>query len=220
MNNDDNIKLMEKVVEQSLVAAKEFIGKLLNPALEEGGGIIRDNIHLWRFKNQIKIILKAKKFLEGKGIEPSKVLPKTIVSILDNGSLEEDDNMQNKWAALLANVADVNQRYSFGTSFSEILKELSPLEVKILDTMFDEAYNNTNPNKVEILFDKEKICQNFNIDEIQFEIIADNLFRLNLCQPPASFGGVKIGDYPVQLRTYKLIGFTQLGYEFVKSCRF
>lgn len=38
--------------------------------------------------------------------------------------------------------------------------------------------------------------------------------------PPASFSGVKIGKYPVQLRTYEVIGFTQLGYEFVKACRF
>jgi len=50
--------------------------------------------------------------------------------------------------------------------------------------MFDEVNQNENPNKVEVFFDKEKICQNFQIDKDQFDIIADNFFRLNLCQPP------------------------------------
>lgn len=220
MNGDGNMKLEKEIVNQSLKAAKGFLSKLISPALEESGGIIQDTIGYWRLKNIINISLKAKKFLEDKGIEPSKVMPKTLVSILENGSLEEDDNMQNRWAALLANAADPNKRYSLESSFTEILKEISPLEVEILDKMFYEANQNTNSNKDEIFFDKEKICQNLKIDGGQFDMIADNLFRLNLCQPPASFGGVKIGEYPVQLRTYKLIGFTQLGYEFVKLCRF
>ncbi len=42
--------------------------------------------------------------------------------------------------------------------------------------------------------------QIFHIKESKFYIIANNLFRLNLCQPPASFGGVKIRGYYVQLR--------------------
>lgn len=220
MNDDKSIELAKEAIKQSFETAKEFVGKLVNPALEEGGGIIQDTIKFWRFKNQINIILKAKKFLEEKDIEPTKVLPKTLVSILENGSLEEDATIQDKWAALLANAADPNKRYSVKPSFTEILKELSPIEIVLLDKMFDEVNQNKNPNKVEIFFDKEKICQNFQVDKNQFDVIADNLFRLNLCQPPASFGGVKIGEYPVQLRTYKVLGFTQLGYEFVRACRF
>lgn len=220
MNDDKSVELAKEAIEQSFKTAKEFLGKLINPALEEGGGILQDNIKFWRFKNQINIALKAKKFLAKKGIKPAKVSPKILLPILENGSLEEEESMQKKWAALLANSADPNKRYSVKPSFAEILKELSPIEVLLLDKMFDEANKNKNPNKVEVFFDKEKICQGIKIDKKQFDIIADNLFRLNLCQPPASFGGVKIGKYPVQLRTYELIGFTQLGHEFVKSCRF
>ena len=220
MSDDKTIELAKEAIKQSLEIAKNFVGKLVDPALEEGGGIIQDTIKFWRFKNQINIILKAKKFLEEKSIEPAKILPKVLVSILENGSLEEDATIQDKWAALLANAADPNKRYFVKPSFAGILKELSTLEVVLLDKIFDEVNQNKNPNKVEIFFDKEKICQNFQTNEDEFDIMADNLFRLNLCQPPASFGGVKIGEYPVQLRTYKLIGFTRLGYEFVKACRF
>ena len=83
MNNDKSIELAKEAIKQSFEAAKEFVGKLVNPALTEGGGIIQDTIKFWRFKNQINIALKAKQFLEEKGIEPVKVLPKTLVSILE-----------------------------------------------------------------------------------------------------------------------------------------
>jgi len=117
MANDQSIELAKETIKQSFKTAKEFLGKLVNPGLEEGGGIIQDTIKFWRFKNQINITLKAKKFLEEKGIEPVKVLPKILVSILENGSLEEDESMQDKWAALLANSADPNKRYSVKPSF-------------------------------------------------------------------------------------------------------
>ena len=59
-----------------------------------------------------------------------------------------------------------------------------------------------------------------NIPPDKFDIIADNLFRLNLLQPPASHGGVSIGRYPIVLRTYEVIQLTALGCDFVRHCRF
>ncbi|MHB1664257.1 MAG: Abi-alpha family protein [bacterium] len=215
------IELAKEAIKQSFEAAKEFTGKLVNPSLEEAGGIIQDNIAFWRLKNQINIALKAKEFLNQKGIDlkhVKKILPKTLLLILENGSLEEEDKIQDKWAALLANAADPNNKYSVNPSFAEILKELSPLEVELLDTMFDKVNQDEIANKTEIFFEKEEVCPN--IEESQYAILLDNLFRLNLCQPIVSLGHTSQGVYPFQLRTYELIGFTQLGYEFVKLCRF
>ncbi|MHB1680010.1 MAG: Abi-alpha family protein [bacterium] len=226
MYNDpqnNGIELAKEAIKQSFEVAKEFIGKLVNPALEETGGIIQNNIAFWRFKNQINIVLKAKKFLDKKGIDPKqvkKILPKTLLLILENGSLEEEDKIQDKWAALLANAADPNNKYSVNPSFAEILKELSPLEVELLDTMFDKVNQDEIANKTEIFFEKEEVCPNFYIEESQYTILVGNLLRLNLCQPVASRINTTQGVYPFGLRTCKFIGFTQLGYEFVKLCRF
>jgi hypothetical protein len=51
---ESQLDLQNKAVEESFKVAKEFIGKLVNPALEEGGGLIKDNIAYWRFKNHQK----------------------------------------------------------------------------------------------------------------------------------------------------------------------
>lgn len=212
------LELAKEGLKESFKTAKEFAGKLVSPALEEGGGIIQDNLKLWRLKNQINILLKAKKFLEDKGIDPKKVLPKTLISILENGSLDEEEEMQNKWAALLANAASSN--HNTKQSFAKILNELSPLEARLLDKLFEEASKETGKKRFELNFSKDKIMEVFGISSDEFDIIADNLFRLNLCQAPASHGGVSIGEFPIVLRTYKFISFTPLGYSFVKTCRF
>ncbi len=220
MNEDKGLELAKEAIKDSIEAAKEFVGKLVGPGLEEGGGIIQDNIKFWRFKNQINILLKAKEFLEEKGIAPQKVLPKTLIPLVENGSLEEHDDMQTKWAALLANAADPTNSEMVSPNFPEILKELSPLEVKLLDKLFDTVYPRQDSKVFEMTFDKKKILPLLGISSEKFNIIMDNLFRLNLCQPPASFGGVSIGNFPIVLRTYDVICFTPLGYEFVKACRY
>lgn len=220
MTDDKSIELAKEAMKESFQAAKEFAGKLVNPGLEEGGGIIQDTVKFWRFKNQINILLKAEKFLKEKGITPKTINPKTLVPLLENGSLEEEESMQNKWAALIANASASHNSESVKPSFPEILKELSPVEASLLDKLFDEVNQQPQERRFETVFDKEKICKFYKINEDDFNVIADNLFRLNLCQPPASFGGVTIGKFPIVLRTYEHICFTPLGYKFVKSCRF
>jgi NurA-like 5'-3' nuclease len=222
MSNGQEIELAKEAIKDSIEAAKEFAGKLISPGLEEGGGIIQDTIKFWRFKNQINILLKAKQFLEEKGIKPQKVLPKTLVPLLENGSLEEDEDMQNRWAALLSNAANPEINRNIKPAFIEILKELSPLEAKLLDLIYDEIHR--TGNDLSRPFIKDKICATFNINEMEFKIIADNLFRLNVCQPAASSGGTGIGGpggevAPFVLRTYSFIHMSPLGVEFVKSCR-
>lgn len=96
---------IEKGIEEAAKAAKEYLDRLVAPGLEQGGGMIGDTVAYWRFKNKINLVLKAKAFLEAKGIEPQRVLPKVVAPLLEAGSLEGDDEMKARWAALLASAA-------------------------------------------------------------------------------------------------------------------
>jgi len=220
MNDPQTTALAKEGIKELVQAAEKFLGKLVTPGLEEGGGIIQDSVKFWRFKNQVNIALKAEKFLRKKGIKPQQILPKTLVPLLEDGSLENNDEMQSKWAALLANAANPKSKVSVKPSFPGILKELSPLEAKLLDQLFDNINKQPKGKRFQTNFAKDKILQFLKVTPDEFDVIADNLFRLNLCQPPASFGGVSIGKFPIVLRTYDVIMFTPLGYEFVKACRF
>ena len=57
--NEINIK--SSTIEKSLELAKEFLGKLVGPSVEEMGLLFGDNIKLWRLKNQTRNFEKLRK---------------------------------------------------------------------------------------------------------------------------------------------------------------
>lgn len=213
-------EIAKKEINRLADKAFDFLGKVVNPPLEELGGLLADKIKFWRFKNQVNIILQVKCFFEQKGIQPRKIPLKTLAPLLEHSSWEEDPHMQTKWASLLANAANPKYSYDIHLAYVEILNQLSPLEAKLLDLLFNEYEKTPSDKKQALSFSKEKICQVMNIPSDKFDVLVDNLLRLNLLQPPASHGGVSIGKYPIVLRTYEVIQLTPLGCDFVRHCRF
>lgn len=217
---DEAEKMGLEVAKAGLEKAKEFAGKLVTPAIEEAGGILQDTVKYWRVKNQVKILLKAKKYFEKKGLDPQHVPLKVLVPLLENGSLEDDESIQDKWAALLANAADPDTSDSVSPTFPQILKELSPKEVALLDKIYDEIVSRPDDERFTIQFEKQKIVVHFRMPSEDFDVIVDNLSRLGLCQPPTTGGGMTFREYSVVIRTYDFFCITPLGYKFVKACRF
>lgn len=217
-----DIETWEEVAKE----AKEFIGKLVNPALEETGQILGDNIKYWRFRNEVNILIKAKKYLDDKGIEPRNISLKTLVPLLEYSSLEEDENLRNKWAALLAKAAEPGNQLDIEAAFIDILRQLSPLEASILDTLYNQYLSSESKIRSEHVFIKEKICENFGLIEQQYQIIIDNLFRLNVLQPYASTEEASIeidglnSDFPIALQTANVFQFTVLGLALMDHCQF
>lgn len=209
-----------KAIEEAAKIAEKFLGKLVDPALTEGGGILSDTVKFWRFKNQVNLAIQAEDFLIKKGINPSKVLPKTLFPILDKGSLEEDEDMKKKWASMLANAADNTSNIKIRPGYPEILGQLSPLEVKILDTFYDQVKDKPKEEQDITGVIKEKLILFAMISSDEYDILAENFFRLGLCRTPSTKGGVSVGSHPMVLRTYDFIELTPLGIDFVKACRY
>lgn len=216
MNNE----IAKEGVKQLAEKASHFLGKLVEQPLEELGGLLTDQVKLWRFKNQVNIILKAEKYLKDKNIEPRKIPLKTLVPLLEQSSWEENPDMQNRWASLLASSADPNYNSHIHSSYVEILKQLSPIEAKLLDIMYSEYKKSSEETKNALKFAKEKICPILKMQSEQFDVMVANLYRLNLLQPPASYGGVSIGKYPIVLRTFDVVQLTALACDFITYCKY
>lgn len=136
--------------------AKSFVSKLIGPAIEESGLLIKDQIAYWRFKNQIKIVNKAKDYCEKNKIAPKEVSLKLLCPLLDYAGLEEDEQLQDKWAVLLSNLIDSEQNIQ-NHVFPYILSQISIDEFKVIEKTYTDKINRISMLQEEIiLFDKEK----------------------------------------------------------------
>lgn len=197
-------------------AVNKFFNGIVPDFIKDGVGILSDQVKLWRWSNQINIIKKAQARIDSSGLNKKHIPLKVLVPIIQDSSLEEDPNIQNKWANMLANAATGNIEVS--PNYAAILTELSPLEVSILDKIYSEVNKENDYNKRKLLqFDATKLKSMLSIGEEKMDLIIENLYRLNLLQSPAGKGAM-LGNFPFALRTTKVFEFTTLGYQFVKAC--
>lgn len=205
-------------IEATQKEVSNFFGGIIPDFVKEGGGILTDTVRFWRWKNQVNIIKKAKEKIEKSDLTKQQVPLKILSPILENSSLEEEEIIQDKWSNLLANA--ITGQNNINPNYTEILKELSSLEVAILDKLFDATSQEADYKKRKSMqFSKEKIIEIFKISDEKSDLVIENLYRLNLCQPPASHGGIAIGKYPIMIRTNDFFEFTTFGYHFVKACK-
>lgn len=160
------LNLKSSTVEKGLELAKEFLGKLISPTLEEVGLLISDNIKFIRFKNQVRILLKAREYVERKNLTLAEIPIKILVPLLEKASLENNDFLQDKWAKMLVNMVDSEKNFQnqiFPYLLSQIskeefdeLKELlnkedklteRKLELEALKVEHDDKYSLKNETK-------------------------------------------------------------------------
>ena len=204
-------------IEASQNEVAEFFDKVIPNFVIEGGGILTDTIRFWRWKNQVNIIKKVKQIVDDSKLEKKQIPLKILLPIMENSSLEEEEIIQNKWANILANAITASR--DIKPNYVEILKELSVIEVVILDKLFDESNKESDYDKRrQMQFSKQAISKNFNLSSEQADLIIENLYRLNLCQAPAGHG-IAVGPHKFALRTTEVFEFTTFGYHFVRASK-
>lgn len=122
MSNELNIK--SSTIEKGLELVKDFASKLIGPTFEEVGLLISDKIKYFRFKNQINILIKAQKYVKDKNVKIKEIPTKILVPLLENASLEEEEEMQDKWSFMIGNLADSKQNLQ-NQIFPYLLSQIS-----------------------------------------------------------------------------------------------
>jgi hypothetical protein len=211
-------KAVSAVVEE----AKSLVGKFLGPACEEFGALIGEGVRFLRLKNQVRLLKKATQILETEGLEPKAVNLKIFVPLLEAGALEEDIDMAERWAALLASAANPKNKYALEPSFIDILRQLSPIQARIVEVVYQQLDLNKIPeddwNQRGIL--AIGLQQVLNIERAQFQLAVDNLARLRLIGfPSIGLQFINDKDARFQLSNSHLLCGTQIGKAFVLACR-
>lgn len=139
----NKIDITSTALEKGIDLAKDFLDKLIIPSVEETGLLLRDKVTLWKFKNQVRTLNKAKEYCEKHNINPKTISLKLLCPLLDYSALEESEELQDKWAILLTNLVDSEQNIE-NHVFPYILSQISTNEFSIMENVFDDQVSRRN----------------------------------------------------------------------------
>jgi hypothetical protein len=107
-----------------------FVAKYVHGPMTVAMGIVEDKLKYQRWERQIRLFDRTDEILAGRGLSgPTRAVPlKLAIALIQGGSLEDDDGLQDHWAALLANAADGNKEYEVRRAFVSILEDLTPFD--------------------------------------------------------------------------------------------
>ena len=179
------VQEVAKTARQGIKTTEKF-GKFLNEVLGEGfahlGDAFADWAQAYRYQNLLKLIDKIDavhkiRKVEGKTIP---LLPKHVLPILEQVSLEDDDEVRLLWVGLIANATDPNIRFDVKKLYIQILSSLDPIDVQILNHLSDELLNKKYGLMSGGKLNAETITTNLerNLDDVKVSL--SNLFRQGL----------------------------------------
>lgn len=114
----------------ALADVTDLLKRLAGPAVDELGAMPADRIQVYRLQNLLKIGNKTKRILEDAGVQPKSIPSRYLLPILDTCSFEDDDDLQKRWAGLLAFATQEGD--SLSPSFIETLKQLRPQDTRVM----------------------------------------------------------------------------------------
>lgn len=143
-------------------------------------------------------------------------------------SLEVDDDLQDRWAMLLANAAAGPERITILPGYIDILRQLTPTHAKVLDMLY-EVHGDSFSLEAEPMADlyewtgyqptqAEAIIEKLGVRKHEYNVLASDLHRLQVIDGDR-WGGGAVGPSPSGPTSYQSIHITPLGRAFVRACR-
>ncbi len=120
-------------VTKSFEGIEGFLKRVCAPALEEVGLLLKDQVRQWRLNNILQILQKAQGKMEFRDEQLQiKAHPRVALSIIDNGSLSDNEEVQELWAGLFVSACTKDGQDDENLIFVDLLKQLTVIEAKIL----------------------------------------------------------------------------------------
>jgi hypothetical protein len=125
-------------------------------------------------------------YLAALGRQPQAVAEKLLVPMALGAGLESDPTLAEKWAALLANAADPTQNAQVQPGFIEVLRQLTPLDARILTHIYalaqvkEEYLPHYEPEAVIT----QRMASDLGVTDRQLALSVDTLLQLRLCAQP------------------------------------
>jgi hypothetical protein len=210
---------------------KEFLGKVLMPSAEASGQLLAQPLQEWhkrRVARATSLVLEAAAQLENAGSPPQPVPGRILMPLLEKGSLEEDADLQNHWAALLANAAAGTVKML--PAFVEILGQLTPIQARILEWMDSLKQDVQLDRLIWPEVSRRDIERRFHLSPQDFALLFTDMHRLQLIEGREELPRMSLDRDNVETIVntlinlagsrvmYDLVSLTALGIAFVAAC--
>jgi hypothetical protein len=164
-----------------------FFSKILHEPITEAVGIIGDKLKFMRWQRKLRIVDEVNKTLDQKGVTSTRPIPpKLAIPILEQACLEENNELQDLWCNLIANSLNPNFNLEIRYAFVEVIKNISPLDAKILRYIYDTTLEtnrlNQNNDFKGYPVDFFQIKDNVHASNLETELSLNNLQRVKCVQ--------------------------------------
>lgn len=240
------VQEVAKTTSQAIAATEKlggFVAKTIGEPLQATINILTDHLKFIRWKRQVRLLDRCQEVLRERRIEGKfRIIPPQLaLPIISNASFEEDDFLQDLWVSLLISAIDPACEMP-RSAFIDILRQLTPLDAKILKVIFEKhnpqkdkdsaayvkKYVNPkektgaeyiSPSRIPISADSI-ISAIFGVNRESYEVSIDNLVRVG-CVSLFRDIWVRMHDAETINRkqsNYDQVTITALGVKFVKAC--
>lgn len=192
-------------LEPAIEAFAEATGAL--ESVRESTGWLGDVIRYRREAHLAKVLMKAAEKVKASGLPAHAVRDKLLRAVVEDGSMEDDEGMQERWATLLANAATDNED-KIKLVYPKILAELEPKEVLLLDRLWKMT-----PNPAEEPFETVGYETTNDLVDVPGLYNLDRLGVLRLIRSMSSTIGGAVSE-----KALAGVELTELGWEFVRAC--
>jgi len=126
---------LSELAKQTLAPVGDLVKRIAAPLADEVGESLALVARPYRIMLSVKMFQKTQRMLKEAGVTPHAVPPRLFLPILENASIQDDEDLHTRWAALLANAAASTKLVH--PSYIEILKQLAPEDAALLDKLYD-----------------------------------------------------------------------------------
>ncbi|MDR7665319.1 Abi-alpha family protein [Methanosarcina sp. Z-7115] len=225
----EGAKLATTVVEK-VSNVPGFIAKYIDEPLMELAGKWVDNRKFDRWENLVKIQDKVNAILKERGCKTLRMItPKLGIPLIDQALLEDNDDLREIWCKLIANSLDPNINVEFHYAYIDIIKNLTPLDAKVLEFAYHETLrkvDTVNQESIKMYMSKivvklETIYKYLNVHEEELTISYHNLMRVECLRYFGQQSSIVVGEdetVPSMLNDPMWVAITPLGIALVEAC--
>lgn len=169
-----------------------------------------------RHANLLAVVALAEQMHQDVDIAEPHELPLNVsVPMLEAASLCENDGLQQRWAALLANASSGKMDVEQMPSFVDVLRHLSPVEAKLLESIASCQSKKVELSDVGLQFPTVIECQ----------VALGNLRRGACLSPELGFTALVTEESPEPVIIYQQgeefaqVNMTWFGLAFMQACQ-